>query len=1481
MKLHFGIPHLDDLVRIPLPPTLPDPSSGQEEKLSEVRCATSLAILGPDGAGKSVLALHLASRYLADCWAMYHRLGKEGKLGDGWKESAKTAMPLVLYVSSDFKHDSARSVWEAFGLNRPNTRQIPFERTADALERFVHKNAVIELRHVIPSDNDDGKQQAAVNFLLRRPFKGGANSDALQVGFIDLAGHTAGDDWNFTNSLLTKLPSLERFSMGEEIEPIPHLVIVDSVAGFETYMGDVDSYGLKQTRRARIAQSLRNAGDSCHLVYVVEEPKDQERLPEEYVTDVVIRLRTHREDGTALRTVEVEKARARNHALGEHPYEIRSAQGSSTGNWENPDAPRSKNAYVQIFHSLTYRNAIVAMAHSKGKSKGKETVSPFGIHYLDQLLSEGTLVSHELDRTRPKLRGLRSGSTTGMVGANSTGKSVLTEKFIAESFRVLLEDAVAVYAALVSASPTNENAAAGQRSSIQRTGLSIAQPILALDDPGLYRSADIPSFPSTIDRFSISTFLTECWDQGNRSSHEVVEQHGLERKHDPESKLSEASARAVYSDLRQRAEALRELSYHTRPDRQLTAETREPRSKTNLSTIIDPPGFGGSSPYLGAPETLKRLFRHPNLHNPGVLLTTGDRTTDFVADRCYQHLEEGLNKLLAGYGSFPADALRQTLKEILREQIIVRRFDVARITAPELFHVIQHNVIEAHRLVHGVCFPFLQSRRARKADRIRLVIDDLKVLASLCPDIQTDSAFLPFLTFFLEREGVTSILVHTDSVRPFSRPTDSFTQVLQPLLKHTILTWGVPFRGRNRIAISVVPPAEQEHSGIVRELVLPDDTKSIGEFPKVNRDFELYSGVEEGNPRLVPLAVFIYAATPSFRKYIDQEDLMFRMQFSPMPGGFHGETGRVLWPVDANTYFGIRDITHLPWDATADHTIVDQVDGFWSLDAERGSLASQRDYLMAESPESNQDTFHLFSGKFLDFQETKATDRQGWWERRKFFQNSGYKSRIVDFAKDNPLDTPDRVPFTWDFSFLLIPAAAWDSARVEDSEVGKVMDALRAGPQSTISWRQFAGACKTVAGVTRRERADRPIPFDFACTSAETLASMFLEIWLSEYDLEMRRSDASASRKTAWAEWITRLSNPVYRPHCRSEAGAGNSFSLKELLGSNIVKGIEAFSDAYKETYLQLSRGDVESWTAGMDDPNKMADVFDLMVTTTVAGDRYFKHLDIGALCLYKTWLLLLDILDFNAVLDHTSPFEMQQPKMASPHAMAARHYYRTACEQQQRMAEVNDAVLEGHYALGMPGIYSVRGDSFLASPQASRSKLIASHAMDLLCSRRANITRMQMGLGLPVRDVLEQAACRRMPTALRVRTIDSTKPHLGPPPRYALNQITYEDLCDLGGEPNFNVNSPDGTRRWLYRNAIPEYDRVSRALQRWLIRLFQWTISFKASSPAGWKGGLEAYDALQERRAAPLIIFYDNLHYFGQLCDYLRAEIHAAERKE
>ena len=92
-RMNFGIESLDELFG-------EGPNFGIEIPRGE---ATSFCLIGPDGTGKSVFALHLADDYL--------------------KKNSSVANTKVLYVSTDLRYAMAVKMAASFGLKAPECLQ--------------------------------------------------------------------------------------------------------------------------------------------------------------------------------------------------------------------------------------------------------------------------------------------------------------------------------------------------------------------------------------------------------------------------------------------------------------------------------------------------------------------------------------------------------------------------------------------------------------------------------------------------------------------------------------------------------------------------------------------------------------------------------------------------------------------------------------------------------------------------------------------------------------------------------------------------------------------------------------------------------------------------------------------------------------------------------------------------------------------------------------------------------------------------------------------------------------------------------------------------------------------------------------------------------------------------------------------------------------------------------------------------------------
>src|SRR5947209_4591561 len=95
---------------------------------STARITTSFCLIGPDGTGKSVLALHLAAQYMADCKVAVTEADREARR-QGRRRGDK-GLPKVFYISTDLTHSMAQEMWGNFDLRRPFLRKDPFAGTA-------------------------------------------------------------------------------------------------------------------------------------------------------------------------------------------------------------------------------------------------------------------------------------------------------------------------------------------------------------------------------------------------------------------------------------------------------------------------------------------------------------------------------------------------------------------------------------------------------------------------------------------------------------------------------------------------------------------------------------------------------------------------------------------------------------------------------------------------------------------------------------------------------------------------------------------------------------------------------------------------------------------------------------------------------------------------------------------------------------------------------------------------------------------------------------------------------------------------------------------------------------------------------------------------------------------------------------------------------------------------------------------------------
>ena len=1018
--IRSGIPSLEEMFG-PGNPTTSDPTWNRDERgiyVADTRSVTSICIAGPDGTGKSVLAMHFASRYIADC---HHFIsGSEGQ-----------PKPLAFYVSSDLSYAKADAMWKNFRLDSPNARQIPFRREHVSDERLpkwlgrrskYDKSQMLQLTSHAPDDLD------ALAEHLRK-----SNDESRQVAFIDLASHTAGDDWGFVERLLAAMPVPPRSAPR-------HLLVIDAMEGMETFAGDVDAFGHKTTRRGRVAKLMRLASTKCHLLLVIEEPAESERLAEQFVADVVLRLRATEDHGYSRRTLEIEKARGQSHVRGRHPYVIRDGRGSTTGEQVNFDDPRvdfdgTAQSYIDVFPSLHSISRGVMQIRSPSREKPSDLRAGFGIPGLDEMLAAESSDSSDVAEHGHDPNGLPCGTVSALIGDANTQKSFLALAFLGHVFHQL------------------------------------AWKLMA-DDPA--------AVVHPLDKIGWSDKQVE---DPNTLAHERYVQH-----------LCSAESRFRGLDK----VAPREL----------------PEEVRRWAWKIDSIGRGHAGVV--------------------VLVTTKDETNRTLGERFYDQL----NAEIAAKARHESGPLSDRVDTIWRDPVfktafsaylesrtICRRLEIHDTPSPILYHSIRRAVEAGQEIVKrdtvDVCSGWPEkdsSNRIESGWRIRFVLDDFNTVMRTYGRVHDDPLFLPFLLLNLRREGLSSLIVETQSgTRGVPQPhsADEVPSDLRALSDYRLYTWHVQnFFGDHRIAIAAIPPMVQQNKKspvLVRELEWYEpNSRSV---PKVKPTFELYAGLDTPNPTLVPLRVHLYAETPAWEGYISRLDMLWRRVFEPVSVETATAAARphVVVAEKASNYDLMRDVCDLLSNTTLDYSLVVQIDEFWS---HSDVFRPQNEYLTRpiEGP----------------VEVTPEGQRVSSWNKRdEWFEGMGYGLRA---EPDESEPRIDRVPFVWDFGFLACQERLWNEAtkadpprgsservKVKRDEANDVWENLKNNRE--CSWPEFLEAASYVAQWESARQSRTVSTFDLAMVAPETFSCLVLEIWFSEIYKTDRAKAARIGRLMKHRRW--------------------------------------------------------------------------------------------------------------------------------------------------------------------------------------------------------------------------------------------------------------------------------------------------------------------------------------------------------------------------
>ncbi|HJR07105.1 MAG TPA: ATPase domain-containing protein [Pyrinomonadaceae bacterium] len=1439
---------------------------------------TSLCLIGPDGTGKSVLALHLAAQYLSDC-----------RVSDG-----NLPKPKILYISTDLTQSMAETIWDNFDLRHPLERKEPF---ATREKKKLPETLCLGLAGKLPKD---------MNSVLAK-----TANDGNEVYFVDLAQATAGDDWGFVHRIMSVL------DLPTSLDAPRHMVVIDAVEGFETLVGDLNAFGEKSTRRARIAQVMRLAAKKCHLLFVVEETKD-ERLPEEFVTDAVIRLRNTEINGYVRRTIEIEKTRGQTHVRGQHLFVTRSGGGSTTGSdanvnqddpreeryWDvrhpcktrenqksdavgddvepvdgatKPERKKKLQSYVQVFTSINHLSRLVMETQGQPRMEPpKDKYAGFGIPNLDSMLGGDAPEGNK--QTGGDKRGLPCSRITALIGDALTQKSQLGRAFLGRAFYPFAKAlADKVIKDFHPDGRTTEDFEAGVRRMSETLGQAPLRKLNLNGEPE-------PAYPSFIadDFRDKSRFIKSLKLHDDRVSPHLYKEFRQETRralesHDPTKQPKDELVYLLVGEFNRLLEwdLLSELIGSAGVRLSEATETLKRELKEEFKQ--EKPGGEGLRRLnrLLLEDAYLQSLAVEKVPGVAVLMTTQDTHSEELAKEFLQWLN--VKSLL---GPISGDKRKSAIKSFetvlydhIKRNTICRRMEIHDMSSPVIAHIFQRNIEAAQKKLFGKSpedvLPEVRGR-FQVSWRIRMVIDDFNAFRNTFPDIHKDPLLLPFLLFHLRREGISTLILDTQSGKPDIALSERFESSLREAADYRLYTWRIPFYGETRVGITAIPPLSLKNRGLIREL--RGEWVSGGE--KVDRNltvdphFELYAGLERGNPHPVPLEVRLYPGTPTLIKYIEDENTFFKELFVP-----HAEKSDVIVGFDPPKYESFREFCYLQRDTRLDHTLVFQVDEFWLTWLTRQSQARMAGILQRQwssylnaitvdangEPDRAADAYYLFQKTFEQTKDAKPDMREPY-RRWNFYDNErlGYgfdKKRAEEIEKAQqhaeaeatetarsgyaddkqlPESEIDRVPFCWDFAFAFCRENLWTEYMIRKTKKGdrrdnrkraKVVEVWNKIPKAKsrskatdaereeangneevreeaggkVSWRDFLEACKEV-GEYHSAKLSTPIPaFDFSLNDGEAFSCLVLEIWLSEiYETKKKQGGEVAAGKlcaTRHERFAHLLSQKIW-----DRADAGNRISLLDRLTGDLnTKGkIKSLGDI-----LQARR----------------------------EGEKTGYSLE-----LYKAWLLLTEVIDFTDLLNtpHNYSFEFKS-RQSNPAAVASHHWYQSACDliEQHHLAE-------NLVAVRLPGHFSVRGDWFLAVAGGSRSSRLAHRAMDLLGSRRANTTRLQLGIGLPVRNPVEKES-----DFAHVRTrLISTDDETG-----RLRNVTYEELLKIAGrtKPAEDDETPDKEFYWLWRSSLYGYARCSRVWQKWLTRMALWWQTIHARHKSNWAPGFELYDAIDD----------------------------------
>lgn len=744
-----------------------------------------------------------------------------------------------------------------------------------------------------------------------------------------------------------------------------------------------------------------------------------------------------------------------------------------------------------------------------------------------------------------------------------------------------------------------------------------------------------------------------------------------------------------------------------------------------------------------------------------------DKQSDPIESVANQELQQRYSKIAEDETARIKSMLIEQESQEDKQRVLCRRLSVRHLSSAHFLKIIQYQVDWAKHQLRKI---ITNGSYDQCFGHIRLVIDDWNNILETHPNMAEDPMLVQSLLAYLKREGVSAMLVSTQPGQPFVPTSQSALFDLRKFDEQHIYTWNVSFYGERRTALTCLRDRIGRFEPEVYELRPVDNHFLRDECIITSREFGLYSGVESGEVERVPLEIKLVG---HLTRNPETDDLAYPKRLTQtlqkvFPAVVKGEV------VSFESYSEYDSFSmYADWldDSRSGKTTILQIDEFWNVRPK--SLMLLRKYWQ-ESPVG------IGSGPPENFEWTPARDEDtyGVWQPHKkpeepsprinhsrditeaYYEEALchpsmgvgklYRKNMTR-ADNHPYETIDRIPYLWDFGFMLADKELWESCANDNwllsnpGAFGRQSVTIRdvwnhlclkhdqlavpgtnsernsseswAGNSAStiqyVSWLDFLGICQYISA--KHPGYD---PFDVDPSGSESLGCALLEIWSScAHDFGANTDDTF---KLLGHRGFTDSGEPIT-----------NFPSLKSLLRNHPVS----------------------------------------LVIATTALTHSCAHLA-------------------------GTPDRSIKRIRESMGFVASRHWYSTACW----LANYEKSTQQNLCVLALPGRYTTRGDWYLGVSAGSRSRLLAERVIDLMTSRKMNLARLHNGLGLPVRDVLPGTQMNNVSTALLRKVRD-----LGVQQAITLGEL---EQCGKSNQRNWlwrsSIKNYDRDcfyfRRWLSR---------------------------------------------------------------------------------